>query len=745
MVENLPNRREVFQLASGGLCGLSVEDIARRAGLIAGIPVPANATKNEMIALLNQAVNEVVAAAGCSIIDPVVVATTDNIPLFGVQTIDDVTVIPDDRVLVKNQNNGSENGIYLAAAGAWSRAADFNTSEAAVTGSLVQVDEGNQAGAWVLVNKGPITMGTTVQTWRPYSYRSSAKVPFKRSGDGMVVRSVRETLLDNAISVEDGGAVAEAADNAAVINGLLNAQKQTNSVTYSDGGAVEADVVKSISLPRQYIVRAASTLWAKTAIRGLNGLASGLTLAKDATGDEIFRVGGSKLQTGWATEWRIEGGAYSVLKSGGAFVRKHPDIAYVYNSPGGAFLTNYRIADVDIAAPYGIALGDCYSQCATFERIRFVGRAEQLINVQGHHLMFRDIDKSGYTGTNGDPLIRVGDPTNRNPTTHVTFQNLVLDLNGNAKKDSLHVVNAKNTLIDGYHHELSAFKTMLLIEQSYGTELRRPVFVSSRHDGIVKLVNSDLRRDVHEAVENKWWGEYDRSGKCPIRVGRLRSYFSPVLPILEDITVKEIQNVSASEPMIDVVAMNAMGNLLKNPAFVDGTAGWAIPAGATATLIPGNKAVAGARILRLTWDSDTDGVFYVTQTISGNFTDRAMTYAMTAEIDSNGPVTDKSFMAPGETGFGINQGRIYANQGFVKSAAVSTDSKGNAAYAIVNPRAGWHYDIHLLEAGYGRQIASILPLPMQPKIAEPTDLATALSTIASIIGALQAVGIMRTT
>src|SRR3546814_15177119 len=104
---------------------------------------------------------------------------------------------------------------------------------------------------------------------------------------------------------------------------------------------------------------------------------------------------------------------------------------------------------------------------------------------------------------------------------------------------------------------------------------------------------------------------YDRSGKCPIRVGRLRSYFSPVLPILEDITVKEIQNVSASEPMIDVVAMNAMGNLLKNPVFVDGTAGWAIPAGANATLVPGNKAVAGAGILRLTLDSAMVGVFYV--------------------------------------------------------------------------------------------------------------------------------------
>lgn len=745
MVDNLPNRRELIQLASGGLCGLSMDDIARRAGLIAGVSAPANATGAEVLELLNRAVNEVAAAAGYSIIDSVVVATTANIPLSGAQTIDDVAVAPTDRVLVKNQDIASENGIYNAAAGAWSRAADFDSSAAVVPGSLVQVDGGDQAGAWALVTKGAITVGTTAQIWRPYSFRSSAKVPFKRTGDGMVVRSVRDTLLDNAISVEDRGALAVTGDNADAINELLDAQKQVNSITYSDGGAVAVDVVKSITLPGQYIVKAPSTLWAKTTIRGLNGLASGLTLAKDATGNEIFRVGGSKLQPGWANEWRIEGGAYSVLKPGGAFVRKHPDVPYVYNTPGGAFLTNYRIVDVDIAAPYGIALGDCYSQCATFERIRFVGRAEQLINVQGHHLMFRDIDKAGFTGSSSDPLIRVGDPTNKNPTTHVTFQNLVLDLNGNANKDSLHVVNAKNTLIDGYHNELSAFKTMLLVENSHGTELRRPILVSSRTDGLVKLVNSDLRRDVHEAATNKWWDEYERSGKSPIRIGRLRGYFSAALPILEDITVKEIQNVSASEPMIDVVAMNAIGNLVKNAAFMDDTAGWDIPAGATVTLVAGNKAVPGGRILRLTWPSDTSGTFHITQTIPDAFTDCAMTYAMTAEIDDNGRPANNSFMVPCETSFGINQGRIYANLGFVKSAAVSTNSKGYAAFAIVNPRVGWHYDIHLLEASYGRQIASVLPQTMLQKVADPTDLATALKSIASIIDGLQEAGIMRKT
>src|SRR3546814_12318665 len=94
---------------------LAVPSLRSSDVLIAGIIVPADATKDEVIALLKQAVNEVVGAAGCSFINPVVVATTDNIPLFGVQTIDDVTVIPDGRVLVKNQNSVSENGIYVAA------------------------------------------------------------------------------------------------------------------------------------------------------------------------------------------------------------------------------------------------------------------------------------------------------------------------------------------------------------------------------------------------------------------------------------------------------------------------------------------------------------------------------------------------------------------------------------------------------------------------------------------------------
>ncbi|MFM7136092.1 MAG: hypothetical protein ACKO1M_03350, partial [Planctomycetota bacterium] len=55
---------------------------------------------------------------------PVKAATTANITLSGLQTIDGVALAAGDRVLVKNQTWEQNNGIYVAAAGAWSRAPD---------------------------------------------------------------------------------------------------------------------------------------------------------------------------------------------------------------------------------------------------------------------------------------------------------------------------------------------------------------------------------------------------------------------------------------------------------------------------------------------------------------------------------------------------------------------------------------------------------------------------------------------
>ena len=75
--------------------------------------------------------------------------TTANITLSGLQTIDGDTTLAGDRVLVKNQTNAANNGIYIAASSAWSRSADMNTW-AEVSGAYTVVLNGGQAETgWV--------------------------------------------------------------------------------------------------------------------------------------------------------------------------------------------------------------------------------------------------------------------------------------------------------------------------------------------------------------------------------------------------------------------------------------------------------------------------------------------------------------------------------------------------------------------------------------------------------------------
>ncbi|BFP39487.1 trimeric autotransporter adhesin BpaC [Flavobacteriaceae bacterium GF1] len=66
------------------------------------------------------------------------VATTANITLSGTQAIDGVNASSGVRVLVKDQTNASENGIYVASTGAWTRAEDANTTQE-VSRTLVYV------------------------------------------------------------------------------------------------------------------------------------------------------------------------------------------------------------------------------------------------------------------------------------------------------------------------------------------------------------------------------------------------------------------------------------------------------------------------------------------------------------------------------------------------------------------------------------------------------------------------------
>lgn len=68
-------------------------------------------------------------------------ATTSDITLSGEQTIDGVVLTSGDRVLVKDQSDATENGIYVVSSGAWSRSLDADTF-AELVNATVFVDSG---------------------------------------------------------------------------------------------------------------------------------------------------------------------------------------------------------------------------------------------------------------------------------------------------------------------------------------------------------------------------------------------------------------------------------------------------------------------------------------------------------------------------------------------------------------------------------------------------------------------------
>lgn len=93
---------------------------------------------------------------------PCRVATASNITLSGLQVVDGVTVAADERVLVKDQSDATDNGIYNASAGTWLRAKDFDGSRDAVGGTLVPIALGATNGNtyWRVVGYGPVEIGT---------------------------------------------------------------------------------------------------------------------------------------------------------------------------------------------------------------------------------------------------------------------------------------------------------------------------------------------------------------------------------------------------------------------------------------------------------------------------------------------------------------------------------------------------------------------------------------------------------
>jgi hypothetical protein len=132
--------------------------------------------------LLNQKRAVVVASVGA------------NIALTGTYTLDGIGISVGDRVLAKDQTTGADRGIYVAAAGAWTRATDMDSTAKILPGLEVGVISGTLNGGsfWRMTNTSAPTLGVTTLVFAAIT--KSVLAGNGMTGGGLLTSDVTLTL-----------------------------------------------------------------------------------------------------------------------------------------------------------------------------------------------------------------------------------------------------------------------------------------------------------------------------------------------------------------------------------------------------------------------------------------------------------------------------------------------------------------------------------------------------------------------
>lgn len=134
------------------------------------------------------------------------IVRSDSAALTGLSAVDGVSIVAGDRILVARETASVDNGVYVAAAGAWTRSTDMDASADFKDGVSVFVEQGTQYAdsTWVLITNNPIVMGTT-----PVAF-----VQF--SGLGQITAGEGLSKTGNTLDVNVGSGIHISADAVAV-------------------------------------------------------------------------------------------------------------------------------------------------------------------------------------------------------------------------------------------------------------------------------------------------------------------------------------------------------------------------------------------------------------------------------------------------------------------------------------------------------------------------------------------------
>jgi len=251
--------------------------------------------------------------------DSVRVATTANITLSGTQTIDGVSVQANDRVLVKDQSTGSQNGIYVASASAWARAADADANADVTAGLYVWVEEGTANGdqGWILTTNDDITVGSTALTFTQFS------------GTGQITAGTGMTKSGNTLNV-GGLSVSEMAGSA------VQTSSEVSSFGNNDTSFLTAAGIKN------YIEANSFGFLQSVAVANIAGSAI-------QTGSESFADNDTTIMTSAAIQDKIEAYGYTTntgdITGVDLTVTSPITIASETNTTSGSYSATLGLAD----------------------------------------------------------------------------------------------------------------------------------------------------------------------------------------------------------------------------------------------------------------------------------------------------------------------------------------------------------------------------------------------------------------